>query len=314
MARWMDRWAARAQRKSDERAARWRERRQKRARSGQMTAADRFAGRVQRRSDQREARSRELTPLRLLVAAPIRGPGGSEAFISVDPSGARWMRLTNPGAGGAPAAATMLITVAIWWLVFRRSYTVHVRTNDRPPVKSHVRLPSEIAAYRAAAELVSRFRDEGPAALQGWQADDADRRDEQDGQHHPRYPSPEYSSRFDLLCQVIPLLTAGPLSGPDGIPVLICLSERGRRWSPPPKLPMPEPWLQAIAAERTLTGQAARIQMTMCSPEFVHAYAMSGPPHRIRRRFRYFGGSLGALAYVLALAEDVRSRGVKALS
>lgn len=126
--------------------------------------------------------------------------------------------------------------------------------------------------------------------------------------------TPSDHSYFDLLCKVIPLLTAEPVSGPDGIPVMICLSERSGRWSPPTRLPVPRPWMKAIALERTLTGQAARIQMTECSPEFVRAYAMSGPPHRIRRSFRYSGGSGPALAYVLALAEDVRSRGVKALN
>lgn len=118
--------------------------------------------------------------------------------------------------------------------------------------------------------------------------------------------------RFNLLCEVILLLTGDPVSGPDGVPVFICLSER--RWSPRPKLPMPESWLRAIASERTLTGQAARVIMVGSSPDYVHAYAMSGPPHSIRRSFRVFGGPTAALAYVLALAKDVRSRGVKALS
>jgi hypothetical protein len=57
----------------------------------------------------------------------------------------------------------LLIAEAIWLVVFRRSYTVHVRTNDHPPIKIHVRLPSEIAACHAAAQLVSRFQDDGPA-------------------------------------------------------------------------------------------------------------------------------------------------------
>jgi hypothetical protein len=126
--------------------------------------------------------------------------------------------------------------------------------------------------------------------------------------------TPADESYLAVLCKVIRLLTAEPVSGPDGIPVFICLSERSGRWSPPPKLPMPERWLQAIALERTLTGQAARIQMTLCYPEFVRAYAMSGPPHRMRRSFRYSGGTGAALTYVLALAEGVRSRGVKALN
>ncbi len=40
-----------------------------------------------------------------------------------------------------------------------------------PPIKVHARLPSETAAYHAAAQLVSRFQDDGPAALQSWRAE-----------------------------------------------------------------------------------------------------------------------------------------------
>ena len=172
----MDRWAARAKRKSDERAARWQELQRERARSGQMTGADRWMARAQRKSDKRAARWQELEPLRQLVAAaPIRGPGDSAAVISIDQSGTRWLSPTNPvgptGPGGPAALARLLITETIWWLVFRRSYTVHVRTNNHPPIKIHVRLPSEIAAYQAAAQLVSRFQDDGPAALQSWRAE-----------------------------------------------------------------------------------------------------------------------------------------------
>jgi hypothetical protein len=172
----MDRWAARAQRKSDERAARWQERQRERARSGQMTAADRWAARAQRKSDERAARWQELEPLRQLVtAAPIRGPGDSAAVISIDQSGPRWLSPLNPvgpiGPGGPLEALRLLITEAIWLVVFRRSYTVHVRTNDHPPIKIHVRLRSEIAACHAAAHLVSRFQDDGPAALQSWRAE-----------------------------------------------------------------------------------------------------------------------------------------------
>ena len=176
--RWMDRyrWAARAQRKSDERAARWQERQRERARSGQMTAADRWMARAQRKSNERAARWQELEPLRQLVtAAPIRGPDDSAAVISIDQSGARWLNPLNPagpiGPGGPTDLARLLIAEAIWWLVFRRSYTVHVRTNDHPPIKIHIRLPSEIAACHAAAQLVSRFQDDGPAALQSWRAE-----------------------------------------------------------------------------------------------------------------------------------------------
>jgi hypothetical protein len=96
--RWkVDRWAARAQRKSDERAARWQERQRERARSGQMTAADRWMARAQRKSDERAARWQELEPLRQLVtAAPIRGPGDSAAVISIDQSGTWWLS-PDPG-------------------------------------------------------------------------------------------------------------------------------------------------------------------------------------------------------------------------
>lgn len=170
----MDRWAARAQRKSDERTARWRERQEERARSGRITAADRWMARAQRKGDERAARWQELEPLRRLVAVPVRGPGDSAAVISVDLTGLRWMDRTHPapstGGGGALVAAAMLISLAIWWLVFRRTYTVHVRTNDHPSVKIHVRFPTEVAAYRAAGQLVSRFQNEGSAALQGWRA------------------------------------------------------------------------------------------------------------------------------------------------
>ncbi len=172
----IDRWEARAQRKSNERAARWQERQQGRARSGQMTAADRWMARAQRKSDERAARWQELEPLRQLVtAAPIRGPGDSAAVISVDQSGTRWLSPLNPagpiGPGGPADLARLLISEAIWLVVFRRSYTVHVRTNDHPPIKIHVRLPSEIAACHAAAQLVCRFQDGGSAALQSWQVE-----------------------------------------------------------------------------------------------------------------------------------------------
>ena len=142
-----------------------------------MTTADRLAARLQRKSDERAARWRELEPLRQLVTAtPIRGPGGSTAVISVDQSGPRWLSPLSPGGLG-PAGPVdllrLLIVEAIWLLVFRRSYTIHVRTNDRPPVKVHVRMPGEKAAYHAAAQLVSRFQGNGPAALRSWQADAA---------------------------------------------------------------------------------------------------------------------------------------------
>ncbi len=177
MPQWMDRWAAHAQRKSDERAARWRERQREKARSGRITAADRFAASAQRKSDERAARWQELEPLRqLLTSGPITGPDDSSAVIRVDQTGASWLArghfVPTGGSGGGFALVALLITELIWWLVFRRSYTIHVRTNGRPPIKIHRRMPSEIAAYRAAAQLVMLFHDKGPAALHIWQADD----------------------------------------------------------------------------------------------------------------------------------------------
>ncbi|HEX8005013.1 MAG TPA: hypothetical protein VF482_01125, partial [Trebonia sp.] len=53
---WMDRWAARIQRKSDQRVARWQERQQERVGSGRVTVVDRWVARVQRKSDERVAR------------------------------------------------------------------------------------------------------------------------------------------------------------------------------------------------------------------------------------------------------------------
>jgi hypothetical protein len=119
---------------------------------------------------------------------------------------------------------------------------------------------------------------------------------------------------FQQLCQVIQVLTAGPVSGPDGTPVRICLSESVVPFllsSRPPKDSMPKSWLHAIATERTLTGQAAAIRLSGSIPTWVYAYALSGPPHQVRHRFRY---GFQANRYVLALAQDVRSRGVSALN
>jgi len=172
----MDRWAAYEQRKSDAREARWLARRRERARSGRMTLMDRWAAHEQRRSDRLLAASNELYRLRPLVpAGPVQGPGGSTAVIRVDQAGAWWLRwwrnpMPSVTGGGGPLTvlllACLLITEAIWWLVFHRAYTVHVRTNGHPPEKISVRLPSEVAAYRVAAQLVSQFQTEGPAALQ----------------------------------------------------------------------------------------------------------------------------------------------------
>jgi hypothetical protein len=109
----------------------WQERQRQRARGGQMTAADRWMARAQRKSDERAARWQELEPLRQLVtAAPIKGPGDSAAVISVDQSGARWLSPLSPagpiGPGDPAELFRLLITEAIWLVVFRRSYTIHV--------------------------------------------------------------------------------------------------------------------------------------------------------------------------------------------
>jgi hypothetical protein len=81
----MDRWAARAQRKSDQRQARWLERQQEKANSGRTTVTDRWVARAQRKSDEREARWQKAEALRQRVPrGPVAGPGGSEVFIRVE--------------------------------------------------------------------------------------------------------------------------------------------------------------------------------------------------------------------------------------
>jgi hypothetical protein len=132
--------------------------------------------RAQRKSDERAARWQELAPLRQLVTAgPVKGPGDTAAVISVDQSGPRRLNPLKPGGpidpGGPVTLLRLLIAEAIWLLAFRKSYTIHVRTNGCPPVQVRVRLPSEIAAYHAAARLVSRFQDDGAGALQSWRAE-----------------------------------------------------------------------------------------------------------------------------------------------
>jgi hypothetical protein len=171
----MERWARRAQRKADDRAARWLQRQHEKAAAGRLTFMDRWAARAQRKGDDRAARWLELEPLRQLVASgPVSGPGGSTSVIRVYPTAWPWRGtvVSVGGGGGAVLLALLLVIAAIRWLVFRRSrsWTVYARTNDYPP-KVHVRLASEVAAYRAAAELVSRFQAEGPAALPGWRTD-----------------------------------------------------------------------------------------------------------------------------------------------
>jgi hypothetical protein len=80
--------------------------------------------------------------------------------------------VVSSGGGGAFVLAFLLIIAAIRWLVFRRSrsWTVYARYSGYPP-KTRVRLPTQLAAYRATAELVSRFQAEGPTALESWRAD-----------------------------------------------------------------------------------------------------------------------------------------------
>ncbi len=177
MTRWMDQWAADLQRKSDERQAGWQRRQRERASSGRMTVMDRQAARLQRRSDRQLARWQELERLRQQVpSGPVTGPDGSTAVVRVYQSGTRWLVQTKPvgptgSGGGAILFAAILITEGIWLVVFRRTYTVYVRTNSRPTVKMTVRLPTEVAAYRAAAQLVRRFQADGLSALPGWRAE-----------------------------------------------------------------------------------------------------------------------------------------------
>jgi hypothetical protein len=138
-----------------------------------MTIMDRWAARAQRKGDETAARWLDLEPLRQLAGSGlVVGPGGSTAVIRVDLAGVWMPRTPVPlsGGGGALVVPYLLIALAIWWLVFRRSYTVHVHTNGYPP-ELHLRLPNALTAYRAAAELVSRFQSEGSAALESWRAD-----------------------------------------------------------------------------------------------------------------------------------------------
>ena len=172
--RWMDRWAARAQRKSDARQARWLERQRERASSGQMTAADRWPARLQRGSDERAARWEHRRQLHELIPfGPVAGPDGSTAVISVGQTGLRWLRWASvlPRDYGGTVRALVpvsgiatLVSLAVWRWVFRRAYTVYVRT-DNPKVKLSIRAPDQDAAYHTAAQLVSRFQAGGPAAL-----------------------------------------------------------------------------------------------------------------------------------------------------
>jgi hypothetical protein len=78
------------------------------------------------------------------------------------------------GPGGGIVFILILITLALWWLVYRRAWTVRVhayRDYSQSPVKIGVRLPDEVTAYRAAAELVSGFKADGLDALPVWHAE-----------------------------------------------------------------------------------------------------------------------------------------------
>lgn len=175
----LDRWMARSQRKGDERSARWVEHQHQKALAGRMSLMDRWAAHAQRKGDSAAARWLEIDPLyRLLQSGPAKGPSGSTAVIYVEATGEilRRRRITKQGRvvgvgggyGGVVGLVYVLISLAIW-LGFRRSYTIHIHTNGHLG-NVHVRLPNELAAYRAAAELVPCFEAEGPDAVGPWRA------------------------------------------------------------------------------------------------------------------------------------------------
>jgi hypothetical protein len=182
----LDRWAARAQRKGDERAAEREQRQREKVLSGRVTFMDRWAARAQRKGDEAAARWLEIAPIRkLLGSGLVTGPSDATALIYVEATGSYLAgpRVTRQGAvqrggsavgfGGAGVVLLVyLLTTMPIWLACRRSFTVHVHTNGDPP-KMHVRLPTELAAYRAAADLVPRFQAEGTAALERWRVDAA---------------------------------------------------------------------------------------------------------------------------------------------
>ena len=184
----LDRWAARAQRKGDEHAARWEQRQRERVLSGRMTFMDRWAAHARRKSDEAAARWREIAPImKLLASGPVNGPSDTRAVIFVEPTGfflasrrvtkqgsavrSGGIVVSSGGGGGIVGLVYLVVAMAIW-LAFRRSYTVHVHTNAHR-ANIRVRLPSELAAYRAAANLIPRFQAEGIAALGRWRVDAA---------------------------------------------------------------------------------------------------------------------------------------------
>jgi hypothetical protein len=179
----LDRWAARAQRQGDEHAAQWEQRQREKVLAGRVTVMDRWAAHAQRKGDEAAAEWLEIAPIRrLLGSGLVRGPSGATALIYVEATGSYMLlpRVTKKGAvvrgsgagfsGAGVVLLVYLLTTMPIWLAFRRSFTVHVHTNGDPP-KMHVRLPTELAACRAAADLVPRFQAEGTAALERWRAD-----------------------------------------------------------------------------------------------------------------------------------------------
>lgn len=183
----LDRWAARAQRRGDEHAAEWEQRQREKVLAGRVTFMDRWAAHAQRKGDEAAAKWLEIAPIRrLLGSGLVRGPSDATALIYVEATGSYMAlpRVTKKGAvvrggggGGGGGSAGVVLVVYLFttmpiWLAFRRSFTVHVHTNG-DPAKVHVRLPTELAAYRAAADLVPRFQAEGTAALERWRVDAA---------------------------------------------------------------------------------------------------------------------------------------------
>ncbi len=183
----LDRWAAWAQRKGDERESGWEQRQHEKVLSGRTTFMDRWAAHAQRKGDEAAARWLEIDPIaKLLASGPVTGPSDTTAVIFVEPTGffLAGRRVTNQGTvarsggvvvpsgggGGAILGLAYVFTALAIWLAFRRSYTVHVHTF---PANIRVRLPSELAAYRAAADLIPRFQAGGTAELGRWRADAA---------------------------------------------------------------------------------------------------------------------------------------------
>jgi hypothetical protein len=149
----------------------------------------------------------------------------------------------------------------------------------------------------------------------------ADQRDERYRQHQEAVrsgaeaPSPGDQLTFERYRQLIELLTGGPVSGPDQIPILICINN-SLLGSRVPESQMPASWLAAIARETTTTGKVARLAMVLDSPRFAYAYTLSGPPRQLSHRFKEsrIGHWEDPVSYVLSLGEDVRVYGVQALN